>query len=141
MIDLAQVTIVPIPPSKAKSDPGYDDRVLQLIKGYAEHEQADIREVLTLNASLESSHTRDKRLSPDELSAFIDVDYAVTDGMRQKVILMDDVITTGAHFVTCKDLLLATIPTLTISGIFIARTIRPSPFDGVDIDFSTWIKD
>ncbi|MBX3710216.1 MAG: hypothetical protein KIT56_08715 [Gammaproteobacteria bacterium] len=54
---LKSATWVPIPPSKAKSDPLYDDRLYRVLLKMKEHEGSlDIRELLLAQSSREAAH-------------------------------------------------------------------------------------
>lgn len=55
-LDISQITMVPIPPSKSKDDPRYDDRILTLIQKSCDGVNADIRELLFNNNSMEAAH-------------------------------------------------------------------------------------
>jgi len=48
---LKVATLVPLPPSKARTDPLYDDRVTQMLRSIRSHSPLDIREMILQNQS------------------------------------------------------------------------------------------
>ncbi|MFN0081372.1 MAG: hypothetical protein ACKVOM_02550 [Ferruginibacter sp.] len=114
--------LVPIPPSKVKGHPLYDDRVVRLLKLFCRNqEHADIREILSANGNLQASHESTQRPTPDEIKQNLQIDVSLCEDKRPNIILVDDVITTGSHFKACKELLQEQFPESNISGLFIAR--------------------
>jgi hypothetical protein len=107
--DLRSTTFVPVPPSKAKGDPMYDDRMSEMLRqlselfrttaGYA----LDVREVVIQRQSTEAAHDAHARPSPEQLAGLYDVDSAMLADSRPHVLICDDVLTTGSHFkAMCK---------------------------------------
>jgi predicted amidophosphoribosyltransferase len=102
--DLSEMTFVPVPPSKAKSDPLYDDRMLRMLSelsrltksshGY----ELDMRELVTQAFSGVAAHESDTRPSPSELAAGYSIEGHLLLGVKAKVVICDDVLTTGSHF-------------------------------------------
>jgi hypothetical protein len=140
LIDFATTTIIPIPPSKTRSNPQYDDRVLQVIRS-ACPAVADIRESIACREDHAPAHESDERDRPgvDQLMTnYIWVDRvqptdpaAPPDAAahphtphRPNIVLFDDVIASGNHFTACKRFLLRYHPATHITGIFIARVIK-----------------
>ena len=60
-------TFLPVPPSRAKTDPLYDDRIVQILHRIGDG--IDVREVVTQTDSYDASHGMEVRLGPDELYA------------------------------------------------------------------------
>lgn len=134
--NIKHYTFVPIPPSKAKTDPLYEPRLLFLLRRVSkklsmsdELSELDIRELLFLKESMKPSHKTGNRLTKDELKKLIFVDDDQLQLTKKIIILFDDVLTTGAHFKACKELLKEKLPDIRIIGLFIARTIRPLQCD------------
>lgn len=124
--DIADVTLVPIPPSKIKGNPAYDPRMLQILEGIKPYfPTCDIRELLSCQADMVSSHESFIRPTIDEIANNYRIDETLISGCRSRIILVDDVLTTGAHFCAAKNKILERIPGAHISGYFIARRLLP----------------
>lgn len=118
---LEEVTLVPIPPSKAKEDPMYDDRMLKMLELLCTDLDSDIREIITLSETIRASHETDDRPPPEELMEYFQIDQSLCNNVPNKILLFDDMVTTGSHFKACKQMLLEQFPDVEIIGIFIAR--------------------
>lgn len=135
--DLNTATFVPLPPSKAKSDPLYDDRMTRVLLAIRQQPRLDIRELLVQIMSTEAAHlTDDKRLPPDDLLGRYDLDEKLLEPPPSNIVLFDDVITTGSHFKAAKKILGKVFPDTSIYGLFIARRV-PESIDIEDI-FTTF---
>lgn len=131
----AELTFVPVPPSKAKTDPNYDDRMLRLLQqvcmGWA---QPDIRELVLQRQSADASHASDFRPSPDDLIANYAIDEQLTNPLPRTILIVDDVLTTGCHFKAMKRVLLARFPNANVIGLFIARRVPTADeFPAIDL--------
>jgi hypothetical protein len=125
--DLSGVTFVPVPPSKAKSDPLYDDRMLHMLvqlsalmkssNGY----ELDVRELVTQEFSRQAAHDGKDRPSPAELAAGYSVAKQLITGVKAKVVICDDVLTTGSHFRAMSDVLALQLGGRPVIGLFLAR--------------------
>lgn len=122
---LKGITIVPMPSSKSKDDPLYDNRVVQLLNRLTSDFGADIREILYLDESIEASHERQDRPSPDELEELFLIDESLCKKVPKKIMIFDDMVTAGAHFRAAKNILQAKFPKAEIIGVFIARRVLP----------------
>ena len=116
------VSFVPVPPSKVKGDPEYDDRVLRLANQVAEGTSIAVADHILQSQNYTSSHlassSRGYRMQPSDLKKL----YSLSNDVpRPYVFIFDDVITTGSHFRACKDLLLQTYQNTQVYGVFIAR--------------------
>lgn len=124
-------TIVPIPPSKAKTDPLYDDRLTRSLR--AVDPDLDFRELLFTKQSMRAHHefrAGEKRPTPAELYATLGIDEACLQiPLKKTIIVFDDLITNGTHFRACKKLLLERLPNRTVVGLFIGRVKRPDVLD------------
>jgi predicted amidophosphoribosyltransferase len=127
------LTFVPIPPSKAKGDAFYDDRLLQVLQGVWPGQATDIRELILQPASADAVHDREERPRPAELEARYAIDRGLLQPAPQMIAVLDDVITTGAHFVAARNLLQREFPDTKIVGLFIARRV-PEAVDIEDFD-------
>lgn len=127
----AQITFVPIPPSKAKNDPMYDDRMLRLLQFVCKGRYTDIRELVVQTQSVNAAHRSDTRPRPDDLVANYLLDESLAEPMPSTIFVVDDVLTTGCHFKAVKRVLEQRFPDANIVGLFIARRAPKS----VDLDF------
>lgn len=119
---LDKVTFIPIPPSKCKTDALYDNRITWSLNE-AFGDDADVRDLLVQIESRRASHLHNDspRPSPDELYNNLDIDTTLCENIKPNIILVDDVITTGAHFIASRRKLLEKFPKANIIGVFIAR--------------------
>lgn len=128
----AQLTMVPIPPSKAKTDPLYDDRIVQILAAACEGRASEYRELILQRESVMAAHMSDVRPTPDELAANYQINEAAAQPPPKTVLLLDDVLTTGCHFKASQRVLHERFPNANIFGIFIARRVPKS----VDLEFT-----
>lgn len=134
---LASATLVPIPPSKAKTDPLYDDRIVRMLRSISAAAPLDIRELLIQHQTRIAAHDADVRPSPEEIAAGYDIDEVLCRSARSVIALFDDVITTGSHFVASSRVLKARFPQADVYGFFIARRVPETTdfsefFDNLD---------
>jgi len=124
------LTLVPMPPSKARSHPEYDDRLEQVAGGVAAA-LPDIAWLPLLYAkdSIESSHSGSGR-SADMLYDWLQVDRSVGDRYQEDttIALLDDVLTSGAHFTAARRRLLEAFPDARVIGIFWAKAVSAGDF-------------
>lgn len=124
-----QETLVPIPPSKAKGDPQYDDRMLRILRSAFGQYRADIRELVLQKGSMPADHESGERVSYDKLLASYYIDENASQPEPTSILLFDDVLTTGKHFRVAKQRLIERFPNIDVIGVFIARCVRDSDFD------------
>jgi predicted amidophosphoribosyltransferase len=132
---LATATLVPIPPSKEKNDPLYDDRMQRMLRAIPAAQPLDIRELLIQQQTMEAAHDADVRPGPDQIAASYQIDENLCETAPNTIALFDDVITTGAHFVAARRLLQLRFPQARIIGFFIARRVPETT------DFSAFFED
>lgn len=132
---IAGATLVPIPPSKAKADPMYDDRMLRMLRAIPASQPLDIRELIVQQNSMSAAHDADVRPTPDDIAAGYHVDEQLTVPTPSQIAIFDDVMTTGAHFVAARRVLAARFPQASIFGFFIARRVPETT------DFSEFLDD
>lgn len=129
----AEVTFVPIPPSKAKSDPLYDDRMLRMLQLVCKGRYTDIRELVVQTRSSEAAHLSQARPRPEDLSDIYEIDERLAEPAPSTIFVVDDVLTTGCHFKAVKRMLQQRFPEAVVVGFFIARRAPKS----VDMDFES----
>lgn len=127
------LTFVPVPPSKAKNDPLYDDRLLQMIQQIWPGQTVDLRELVIQPASTDAVHDSDQRPSVSQIEAGYVTNPAFMNPPPSLIAITDDVLTTGAHFVAMRNKLRAIFPTTKMVGLFIARRV-PEAVDIEDFD-------
>jgi len=64
---LSTATLISMPPSKVKSDPMYDDRLIQMLQVLGAGLQLDVREMIAQRESTEAAHSTELRPRVDEL--------------------------------------------------------------------------
>ena len=122
-------TLVPVPPSKAKIDPDYDDRMCQVCRQIRFAPPLDMRELVVQRNSLPSAHESPQRPSVDDLLREYAIDENLTKTRPRWIGVFDDVLTAGTHFVAMRRLLAGRFPGVPITGFFIARRVFPNPFE------------
>lgn len=123
----ATVTFVPIPPSRSREDPLYDDRLCRLLRKAAEScsFELEVEELLQQTCSTLSSSREAARPSVEELIRI----YRVSGVAGRRIVVFDDVVTTGAHFRAASHHLKRAFPSAAILGFFLARSRRPRQRD------------
>jgi len=117
---LSQAIICPIPPSKIKTDPYYDDRMTKVCQIACENIETTLCELIEQTKPYPSSHRQKEgeRITVDNLKNIYKLSQRITQPF---VIFIDDLITTGTHFIACKEVILEAHPTTKVFGLFIAR--------------------
>ena len=131
--DLDRLTFVPIPPSKAKGDPLYDDRLTRMLGAIRPRPPLDIRELIVQTVSTDAVHAQDVRPTPEQVQALYRIDETLTGPVRELIAVVDDLLTTGTHFRAAKSILSSRFPEAAIIGLFIARR-APNTADIEDLD-------
>ena len=127
---LADATLVPIPSSKARGHPEYDDRITKICRAIPSDNPVDIREIVTQTESLEADHeTTGTRTTVDDLLAVYQIDETKVQPAPKSIGIIDDVLTNGRHFRAMKTILQKRFPNVPIYGIFVARRVFPDPFE------------
>jgi hypothetical protein len=116
-------TLVPIPPSKAKGDLMYDDRILRVVQEICRGLDADIRELVCQHESTNPVHGSEVRLTPEQLAENYYIDEAVANPAPRLIFVFDDVLTTGSHFKGVKRVLQERYLGVEVLGFFIARRV------------------
>lgn len=122
------ITFVPIPPSKCRTDPLYDDRMRRVLDRMATHGPLDIRELVVQEQSLAAFH-EGVRLSPQQLAGYYSIAEQLVLPAPRSIVVVDDVLTSGCHFKAMQTVLRARFPMASIGGLFIARRVFPDPAD------------
>ena len=120
--NLGSICFVPMPPSKTKAHPEYDDRMELIARNIG---AADVRPMLYATADREARHTSSAKREPDELRHLLAVDASMVDPQPATTIILDDMVTTGCGFMVAKEKLRAIWPATEIYGLFVARRVPP----------------
>lgn len=129
----ARLTLVPVPPSKMRADPAYDDRILRLLQQVGADRPYEVRELVTQVRSTPAAHLADRRPTPDELVANYQLDERLAKPDPETIFIVDDVLTTGCHYKAVKHVLQRRFPKATIYGLFVARRVPRSILDAFDV--------
>jgi predicted amidophosphoribosyltransferase len=124
---LATGTLVPVPPSKARGDPEYDDRISQICRAIPG--AADVRELVIQTRSLPADHVGGQRHRIEDLVEVYSIDESSAAPAPSSIAIVDDVLTNGTHFRAMKAILQDRFPGVPIAGLFIARRVFPNPFE------------
>lgn len=130
---LSGSVLVPVPPSKIRTDPAYDDRIAQICRGIRKPSQPDVRELIEQIKSTEAFH-EGQRLKPNELRANYKFNEADLNNLPASVGVVDDLLTTGSHYRAVKDMILERAPNCRVVGFFVARRAIPSAFEEFLVD-------
>lgn len=129
---LEDTTLVPIPPSKAEDHPEYDDRMLRLLHvmramraGEGRRPRLDVRPLLRQTESVIPFHQGGSRLKPHQLAVLLEIDEDHTDPPPDRIALVDDVLTTGSHFIAARRVLTERFGEVPVVGLFVARRVFP----------------
>lgn len=113
--------VTSIPSSKSKRDPEYDSR-LEDVLTEAQRLKPDIvvEYPIALKRTTLAAHHGGTR-NPEEI--YQSLKWKGLNARKRVIVLVDDVITSGAHFKACQRLIKENKPRISIIGIFWARTV------------------
>ena len=133
-----RMSFVPMPPSRARTDPNYDPRMMDILAIVKRSGKACyIRDCLSFDGRHLASHETNDRPSIDDLyqALHFDIPAGRLADMPGRIILLDDMLTTGAHFVAATRKLNEYFPGIPVSACFIARRILPSAAEVFDFEY------
>lgn len=113
---------VPVPPSKVKSDPRHDSRLIDTL-GLA---SSVIRHSHELVLQVSNTESRQKNLHPQARAENWTLNSESLATMPEHFVVFDDLLTGGSHFAAMKIALARDFPGVPVSGLFLARRVRPS---------------
>jgi predicted amidophosphoribosyltransferase len=118
-------TWVPIPPSKWRGDPDYDDRLTRTLNLAFHAYDVDVRGLLYQTENTVPDHSGTTRLSAVALydKLCLDVQALSARPIRARIALFDDVLTTGKHYKCCERRLRQALPSTPITGVFLMRRV------------------
>jgi hypothetical protein len=135
--DLGKLTLVPVPPSKIKSDPEYDDRMmsmLALVKGPAGI-RTDVRELIKQTKGMPAAHDSDNRPPPAEWESVYQIDESLIQPTPAWIGIIDDLLVTGSRFRAISNIFKERFPQSRITGLFIARRV-PEAIDWSELEIA-----
>lgn len=128
--------LIPMPPSKSRSDAMYDPRMVQILHSVAKKVgmALDIRDCLSFDVSTGASHETENRPSPERLYQSLSIETASIQRDRRPgvIFIFDDMLTTGAHFIAAARRINEVFPGVQVVGMFVARRRVPNPLDEFD---------
>ncbi len=118
-------TLVPVPPSKAKDHPDYDDRMASICRAIPVAFPVDVRELVVQTTSTDAAHESNDRPSVEELLEIYEIAEDLTQPAPRRIAIVDDVLTAGTHYRAMHTILSQRFPGIPIVGMFVARRIFP----------------
>ncbi|MCX7554259.1 hypothetical protein OS175_10240 [Marinicella sp. S1101] len=124
----SKLLLVPIPSSKTKDHPEYDDKIFQLcLAAKVANPEIDVCELILPAKHVKPFHeSPNNRMPPNELANCyrFNAGEDFDETKYSHIVLVDDVITSGSHFKACKSILERNIESSSIYGLFVARAIE-----------------
>lgn len=126
---LGQLTLVPVPPSKLKIDPDYDDRMMDMLRALRAPAgiNPDVRELVVQTKPMPAAHESAYRPLSDEWEKVYAIDEALAPREPTWIGIIDDVLVTGCKFRAMSNVLKRRFPVARITGLFIARRVLEIP--------------
>ncbi len=124
---------VPMPPSKVRSDPEYDPRLILILKLMNKQHGCKVtisdcaseKHSRTAAHSLTASHIS-SRPPPEKKMETLILDHNLLPKEHNQFVIFDDMITTGSSYVAMYNLLQEARPDAKIYGLFVARRVPSS---------------
>jgi len=118
------------------SDPDYDSRIIDALKIASRHLNFNlpVSECISqISSSIPDHLSSEARLTPKErLNTYmLDKEKILSD--LTNVLIVDDVLTTGSHFKGIELAIYSVLPSVKVTGLFVARTVRVNPFEDFDL--------
>lgn len=123
-LDVRAVPVIcPMPTSNPRDSSAFNDRLDLLAEGVSRNCGIPYMTALDMGEAVKPSHVGGMR-DPDELAKVMAFSGFGSGFEPSVVLLFDDVLTSGAHFRACKDLILDRCPWRPlVVGMFLARHI------------------
>jgi predicted amidophosphoribosyltransferase len=117
--------LIPMPTSKPRNDSEFDSRLDDMVK--LVHTKTGQRFGFNLNTTHSSKafHISSSSRYISDIGGNINF-TPFDEPVPAKVILVDDVVTTGAHFIACGNKIRHRHPCVFVLGLFLAKTIWES---------------
>jgi hypothetical protein len=121
-LDFTGTILTFVPSSKCKTDPMYDNRMEKAFGYLRQHQHGIVTEQpFELQTTVTAAHLGGSR---DMDSFYGHLNWiGFQSNPVDKVVLVDDVVTTGSKFKACKRMILEHHPGIAVYGVFWARTV------------------
>ncbi len=125
---LRESTLIQVPPSKAKQDKDYDDRMLWILRELESltGEALDIRDLIFQKISTPQTRKQktNERVDLNQMVELYEInkDVSLNPKRPKQICVFDDVLTTGYHLKAVKINLLRHYGDIQIKWYFVART-------------------
>jgi hypothetical protein len=121
----SSITLVPVPPSKVKTDPEYDDRMMDMLRALRPPQgiTPDVRELVIQTHSMAAAHESANRPPPGEWENVYAIDETLAQNEPTWIGIIDDLLVTGCRFRAMSNVLKRRFPAARITGLFIARRV------------------
>jgi predicted amidophosphoribosyltransferase len=121
----AEITLVPVPPSKLKTDPDYDDRIMDMLRALKAPTGigVDYRELIVQTQPMVAAHSSANRPPPEDWEKVYAIDEKLAERDPKWIGIIDDLLVTGCRFRAMAHVLKRRFPATRITGLFIARRV------------------
>jgi len=122
---LEVATLVPVPPSKARTENEFDDRMERICALI--QQDRDVRNLVVQNNSMVANHARgaNDRVTVPELLQVYEIDETLANPEPTQIGIVDDMLTAGTHYRAMHTILSQRFPAAQTVGLFVARRIFP----------------
>lgn len=119
-VDVSLFVFVPMPPSRPKGDPLYDDRLVKMLRLVVP--DLKCHELIQRTTAVPPVHESSAPRDPKAIEHTFQIG---NPGMiaSEKIAVVDNMLTTGAHFQAAKTILRSRFPQKQIAGLFLARRV------------------
>ena len=118
--NLKDLTFVPIPDSMCVYDYDRDSRMAEVMEHC--NLDLDIQKILCFKSDSGKIHLSSSRRDAVSIKNNLSIHLPRLRLCKTKIVLLDDVLTTGAHFSACKSLILEHRPEVEVFGLMLAIT-------------------
>ena len=80
-------TFVPIPPSKVRDAPGYDDRLTRMLRAVRNAPTLDIRDLVVQSESIVAAHLSSDRLEAEELVELYEINESLASPTPERIVM------------------------------------------------------
>jgi predicted amidophosphoribosyltransferase len=122
--------LIPIPPSKCKSNPLYDDRLEKVAKEISQLDSVEYFPIIDTKNDSQASHQSQEHRNPSTFYQNMVVNRTLLTIYKPGniLVLLDDVLTSGAHFTAALRHLRENFIEPEVMGVFWAKSQQPSEF-------------